>query len=127
MARVRPLLDREGHYSDITTVRGSTLTVRGGSSGSSRYRFDRVFAQAAGQRDVFALVEPLLDAAIEGYNATVFAYGQTGTGKTHTMLGVDMWSMAVGERSASAPEVSAVRVVEAATHRKKDWSVARAV
>lgn len=130
MARVRPQLGREGDFSDVTTVRGSTLTVRGGATGTSRYKFDRVFSQSAGQADVFALVKPLLEAAFEGYNATVFAYGQTGTGKTHTMLGVDMWSMAVSEirgegrgGRGAAPEVSALRVVETATHHKRDWCV----
>ena len=29
----------------------------------------------------------MLDAAFEGYNACVFAYGQTGAGKTYTMMG----------------------------------------
>ena len=30
-------------------------------------------------------VRPLIKACLDGYNATVFAYGQTGTGKTYTM------------------------------------------
>ena len=29
----------------------------------------------------------MVDNAIEGYNSTIFAYGQTGTGKTYTMTG----------------------------------------
>ncbi len=33
------------------------------------------------------VVEPILDEVLMGYNCTVFAYGQTGTGKTHTMEG----------------------------------------
>ena len=32
-------------------------------------------------------IPQLLDAALAGYHVTVFAYGQTGTGKTHTMVG----------------------------------------
>ena len=31
--------------------------------------------------------KPIVDSVLEGYNGTVFAYGQTGTGKTHTMDG----------------------------------------
>ena len=34
-------------------------------------------------------VAPLVSAAVQGYNATVFAYGQTASGKTHTISGVD--------------------------------------
>lgn len=32
---------------------------------------------------------PIVDNILEGYNGTIFAYGQTGTGKTHTMTGVE--------------------------------------
>jgi hypothetical protein len=31
---------------------------------------------------------PLVESVIEGYNGTIFAYGQSGFGKTHTMLGI---------------------------------------
>ena len=31
---------------------------------------------------------PIIESVLEGYNGTIFAYGQTGTGKTHTMEGV---------------------------------------
>ena len=30
---------------------------------------------------------PVVDSVLEGFNGTIFAYGQTGTGKTHTMVG----------------------------------------
>ncbi len=33
--------------------------------------------------------KPILESVMEGYNGTIFAYGQTGTGKTFTMEGVD--------------------------------------
>lgn len=33
------------------------------------------------------VVSPLIEEVLNGYNCTVFAYGQTGTGKTHTMVG----------------------------------------
>uniref|UniRef100_A0A3Q3JLP5 Kinesin motor domain-containing protein n=1 Tax=Monopterus albus TaxID=43700 RepID=A0A3Q3JLP5_MONAL len=47
-----------------------------------------VFGPAAKQIDVYrSVVCPILDEVIMGYNCTVFAYGQTGTGKTFTMEG----------------------------------------
>ena len=53
-----------------------------------RYAFDRVFPPETGQRAVFAgTVEPLLDGVLQGFNASVFAYGATGCGKTHTISG----------------------------------------
>ncbi|XP_072546698.1 kinesin-like protein KIF11 [Salminus brasiliensis] len=52
------------------------------------YTFDMVFGQSAKQIDVYrSVVCPILDEVIMGYNCTVFAYGQTGTGKTFTMEG----------------------------------------
>lgn len=41
--------------------------------------------------------------AIEGYNATVFAYGQTGTGKTHTMMGPPELDLAAAAAGPPAP------------------------
>ncbi|CAG5986585.1 unnamed protein product [Menidia menidia] len=52
------------------------------------YTFDMVFGPAAKQIEVYrSVVCPILDEVIMGYNCTVFAYGQTGTGKTFTMEG----------------------------------------
>lgn len=46
------------------------------------------FAPNCEQINVFKLVAlPIIESVLEGYNGTVFAYGQTGTGKTHTMEG----------------------------------------
>lgn len=40
------------------------------------------------QEDIFKIAgRPLAQAALEGYNACIFAYGQTGAGKTFTMQG----------------------------------------
>ncbi|KAJ3042484.1 Kinesin-like protein kif19 [Rhizophlyctis rosea] len=54
------------------------------------YTFDSVFSEAASQLDVFnGMVKALVDWVVEGSNATVFAYGATGAGKTYTMLGTE--------------------------------------
>ncbi|XP_025135734.2 kinesin-like protein KIF18B isoform X2 [Bubalus bubalis] len=50
--------------------------------------FDRVFGETATQQDVFQhTTHSILDSFLQGYNCSVFAYGATGAGKTHTMLG----------------------------------------
>lgn len=50
------------------------------------FTFDTVFDEEADQETVYqAMVKPLVDRVKQGYNCTVFAYGQTGTGKTYTM------------------------------------------
>ena len=52
------------------------------------YPFDKVFGAEADQAMVYNdVVAPILEEVISGYNCTLFAYGQTGTGKTHTMQG----------------------------------------
>lgn len=54
----------------------------------SKHSFDRCYGMESTQRQVYdESVFPLIDEVLNGYNATVFAYGQTGTGKTHTMEG----------------------------------------
>lgn len=53
-----------------------------------RFVFDRLFDDDATQQEVYEnTTKPLLDSILDGYNATVFAYGATGCGKTHTILG----------------------------------------
>uniref|UniRef100_A0A6Q2Z6A4 Kinesin-like protein n=1 Tax=Esox lucius TaxID=8010 RepID=A0A6Q2Z6A4_ESOLU len=68
------------------------INVRTGGIGDKAarktYTFDMVFGAAAKQIEVYkSVVCPILDEVISGYNCTVFAYGQTGTGKTFTMEG----------------------------------------
>lgn len=54
-----------------------------------RFVFDRLFDQATTQEEVYrGTTQPLLDLILDGYNATVFAYGATGCGKTHTISGL---------------------------------------
>jgi kinesin family protein 3/17 len=44
---------------------------------------------SAGQKDLYdETFRPLVDSVLQGYNGTIFAYGQTGTGKTYTMEGI---------------------------------------
>jgi len=53
-----------------------------------RFCFDRVFNDTATQEDVYhGSAKDLIDGVLSGFNATVFAYGATGCGKTHTITG----------------------------------------
>ena len=53
-----------------------------------KYAFDKVFAERATQSEVYEKTAlPLIDTVLDGYNATLFAYGATGCGKTHTIVG----------------------------------------
>ena len=102
VVRVRPLLEAEaarGAGRVLRVVGGRVVVLqaaaaegadplRQGRSREKRYAFDRVLGHAASQAAVYAeTARPLLPGVLRGYNATVFAYGPTGAGKTHTMLG----------------------------------------
>lgn len=52
------------------------------------FLFDKVFGPSSQQKDLYEQsVCPIVFEVLEGYNCTIFAYGQTGTGKTYTMEG----------------------------------------
>uniref|UniRef100_F7DUN3 Kinesin-like protein n=1 Tax=Xenopus tropicalis TaxID=8364 RepID=F7DUN3_XENTR len=64
--------------------------LRANRSRERTFIFDGVFDKKATQEEVYvSTTKSLIEGVISGYNATVFAYGPTGTGKTYTMLGLD--------------------------------------
>ncbi|CAL5363448.1 unnamed protein product [Camellia sinensis] len=68
------------------------LKLKKNNWNSESYRFDEVFSESASQRRVYEVVaKPVVESVLNGYNGTVMAYGQTGTGKTYTLgrLGKD--------------------------------------
>uniref|UniRef100_A0A8C1XLW0 Kinesin-like protein n=1 Tax=Cyprinus carpio TaxID=7962 RepID=A0A8C1XLW0_CYPCA len=96
VVRCRPLNEKEkmmGHKQSVAVdeIRG-TITVNKldmTSEPPKTFTFDTVFSPDSKQLDVYNLTaRPIVDSVLEGYNGTIFAYGQTGTGKTFTMEGV---------------------------------------
>ncbi|KAJ3588040.1 hypothetical protein NHX12_011634, partial [Muraenolepis orangiensis] len=96
VVRCRPLNQKErtmGHKQAVSVdeIRG-TITVNKLETQHEppkTFTFDTVFGQESKQLDVYNLTaRPIVDSVLEGYNGTIFAYGQTGTGKTFTMEGV---------------------------------------
>ncbi|PSR92994.1 Kinesin-like protein [Actinidia chinensis var. chinensis] len=68
------------------------LKLKKNNWSSESFRFDEVFSESASQRRVYeAVAKPVVESVLTGYNGTVMAYGQTGTGKTYTLgrLGED--------------------------------------
>ncbi|XP_055599775.1 kinesin-like protein Klp61F [Uranotaenia lowii] len=64
---------------------------------SKKFTFDRAFDTNSKQNDVYnAVVAPYIEEVLAGYNCTVFAYGQTGTGKTYTMIGEEQPELSSG-------------------------------
>ncbi|PHH49660.1 Kinesin-like protein 6 [Ceratocystis fimbriata CBS 114723] len=65
-----------------------TVVPTGKKTKDQVFAFDRIFDENATQTDVYeATTKRLIDSVMDGYNATVFAYGATGCGKTHTITG----------------------------------------
>lgn len=76
---------------DKDRPRDVTLQRNGGGkqiSTNTTFKFDRVFRPECTQAELYSqAIEPIVKEMLEGFNCTIFAYGQTGTGKTYTMTG----------------------------------------
>ncbi|KAI0983102.1 hypothetical protein GJ496_009404 [Pomphorhynchus laevis] len=89
--RARPLLSSKNDssnwkfhcaYNAVESVNNDSL-----------YHFDKVYNTDDHNENLFNdLVAPLVDSCVNGINGTFFLYGQTASGKTHTMFGADLES-----------------------------------
>ncbi|KAF7810847.1 kinesin-like protein KIN-7D, mitochondrial [Senna tora] len=87
--RFRPLSEREYQRGDeIAWYADGDKIVRNEYNPATAYGFDRVFGPHSTSDEVYEVAaKPVVKAAMEGVNGTVFAYGVTSSGKTHTMHG----------------------------------------
>ncbi|GMJ06911.1 kinesin 7.4 [Hibiscus trionum] len=87
--RFRPLNERELQKGDeIAWYADGDRIVRNEYNPATAYAFDKVFGPHATTQEVYEVAaKPVVQAAMEGVNGTVFAYGVTSSGKTHTMHG----------------------------------------
>jgi hypothetical protein len=89
--RIRPLNDREVHEGSrrclVAQVERSAITLEAKPKPKT-FTYDFVADEDISQDEIFQVVgKPITTSCLSGYNATVFAYGQTGAGKTHTIIG----------------------------------------
>ncbi|GAA0184698.1 microtubule binding motor protein [Lithospermum erythrorhizon] len=92
--RCRPLSRREvlagcTMVVEFDGANDGELVVLTGGSLKKTFKFDRVYSPKDDQVDVFADASPMATSVLDGYNVCIFAYGQTGTGKTFTMEGTE--------------------------------------
>ncbi|XP_061666112.1 kinesin-like protein KIF22 [Syngnathoides biaculeatus] len=91
--RLRPFMDEQDEKGEGPCVRGldsQALEIVNWRNATEtlKYHFDVFHAEQTTQQEVFlSSVKPILPYITRGQNASVFAYGPTGAGKTHTMLG----------------------------------------
>ncbi|XP_048648071.1 kinesin-like protein KIFC3 isoform X10 [Marmota marmota marmota] len=92
IARVRPVTKEDGEGPEATNAvtfdpdDDSIIHLLHKGKPVS-FELDKVFSPWASQQDVFQEVQALITSCIDGFNVCIFAYGQTGAGKTYTMEG----------------------------------------
>ncbi|KAF9606404.1 hypothetical protein IFM89_025093 [Coptis chinensis] len=72
---------------DIDSSRETELQLVCSDSSKKQFKFDHVFGPGDNQEAVFTQTSPVVTSVLDGFNVCIFAYGQTGTGKTFTMEG----------------------------------------
>lgn len=93
--RVRPLNESEKSGRGVWKIDDNAIYQSVDASGNPvpepvvpTYTLDRVFGESRSTEEVYQdTVQSLIQQVVEGFNSTVFAYGQTSSGKTHTMRG----------------------------------------
>ncbi|KAG2580509.1 hypothetical protein PVAP13_6NG351900 [Panicum virgatum] len=97
--RLRPLNGREaGDSSDWECISPTTImfrsTVPERAMFPTAYTYDRVFGPSCSTRQVYEEgVKEVALSVVSGINSSIFAYGQTSSGKTYTMTGITEYSM----------------------------------
>ena len=91
--RVRPLSEDEVKFSGPETIidqidpSRNLISIKKDSE-KKNFTFDAVFTHNTNQKELYSKIGfPVVNSVLDGYNGTILAYGQTGTGKTYTMIG----------------------------------------
>ncbi|KAG7376955.1 hypothetical protein PHYPSEUDO_012380 [Phytophthora pseudosyringae] len=92
--RVRPQNAKEltmASAQRCVSTENETIEVKANDGSPQKFTFDHVFGEDADQKTVFeSVAQPVVQDIMAGYNATIFAYGQTSSGKTYTMEGANI-------------------------------------
>ncbi|XP_059297686.1 kinesin-like protein KIN-7O isoform X1 [Lycium ferocissimum] len=82
--RARPLLPEDAKSSPWR-ISGNSIFI---PNQPAKFEFDRIFGDECRTLEIYKdRTKNIVSGAIQGFNGTVFAYGQTSSGKTHTMRG----------------------------------------
>ncbi|KAH0785671.1 Kinesin motor domain containing protein [Histomonas meleagridis] len=90
--RLRPMNSKEiakGYKQDLRIDQKNASAYITNPQGTEvQFTYDFAFPDNCSQEDIYEITAaPIVNSVLEGYNGTIFAYGQTGTGKTFTMEG----------------------------------------
>lgn len=96
LVRCRPLNEKElglgvkciNILPDQKTILVENKVDQKNDGRQCQYTMDKVFGEGVTQEKLFEEIGmPIITSFLKGYNCTIFCYGQTGAGKTHTMMG----------------------------------------
>ena len=87
--RCRPLNSRELELNaNCIEINKDQKSIKLKNNNERNYTYDKIFSSETDQKKIFNEIGlPLVKKFLAGYNSTIFAYGQTGAGKTHTIIG----------------------------------------
>ena len=111
--RVRPVKSIEERAVMLSAQSNKEITMTGDLSKRGKphtYHFDRVFGESTLQDEVFQEVEPFIQSMLDGKRVSIFAYGPTGSGKTHTLEGINLNADCLSDSSGSMPRSLALIV-----------------
>jgi kinesin family protein 3/17 len=92
--RLRPMsnTERDAGYDHIVRIDSTdaVVNVKNATGQTVSFRYDFAFPEGISQEEIYEKTSaPIVSGVLEGFNGTIFAYGQTGTGKTYSMDGKD--------------------------------------
>lgn len=131
--RIRPLSKKElaaGIQSCCQTLGSQNIAIKKGGDANgylksqqsilNEYAFDCVFGETATQEEVYQnTAKKFIPNFVSGKNVTVFAYGATGAGKTHTMLGNSRADTSAKDSGPGIIPCAVKDIFELIEHRKR--------
>ena len=81
----------EYEENEIVKIKNFKSDNNNNNNNYPMFKFDKVFKSETPQNDIYEIVgKEIVKDVMDGYNGTIFAYGQSGSGKTYTMYGKDI-------------------------------------
>lgn len=76
----------------VEYVNETSVVIANGTSGKTEFNFDAVYNGSTNQSSFYKeIASPTIEEVLKGYNGTIFTYGQSGSGKTYTIFGDDIF------------------------------------
>jgi len=85
--RSKPCIPGKSSPKSILKIPTHDILLLNEDTSPMSFKFDRVFSPGSSQYEVFSELEEPLISSLDGFNVTLVAFGQGGSGKTHTLLG----------------------------------------